>query len=294
MIGDKVIENFPCMLASPQKFLDRIKFPAIAQEKADGMRANIINKNGKVYVYSRNGKLMEFHGLFDIAHELTDIVLDGELLVRYGQQTLDRKTGNGILHKAVVGTITEEESNRVYMKCWDAIPYSHWIRGESDIPYNRRFEVLEKNQVNTISTWPIKDIDELTELYHQVIVDGMEGLVVKNSNHPWEDKRSKNCIKMKEVKEIDLKIVGYEEGEGRLIGMLGKFICQNKEGTIEVGVGTGFTDGGRKDFWEDRKNLIGKICSIKYNSIITRKDKDIKSLFLPVFVEIRDDKDTPD
>jgi len=302
MIGDKVIEDFPVMLASPQKFLDRIKFPAIVQEKMDGMRCNIIKRKGHVYVYSRNGKLMDMHGRFkSFLHQtVDDVVLDGELLV-YGAKSelLDRKTGNGILHKAVVGTISSEETRQVMASVWDAIPYEHWIRGECDIPYDKRFVALVDmvqgwSQGHPVSIKVVNNIEEAEKYYHYILSVGGEGIILKNIKHPWEDKRSRNCVKMKPVSEIDLKIVDVIEGEGKYTGMFGKFICENKDRTISVGVGTGYSDQQREDFWKIRKELIGKICAVKYNTMITRKDKDIKSLFLPVFVEIRYDKDTSD
>jgi len=302
LIGDKIIEDFPCMLASPQRFLDRITFPAIAQEKIDGMRCNIIKRNGKVYVYSRNGKLMEMHGRFDslISRTKDDVVVDGELLV-YGpdSELLDRKTGNGILHKAVVGTITKEETDSIMARVWDVVPYDHWLHRLSPIPYNERLEDL----ISVIQGWPVghivqtrnvSNIEEAEGFYKYILSVGGEGIIVKNITHPWEDKRSKHCIKMKPVLEIDLRIVEIVEGEGKYTGMFGKFICENKDRTISVGVGTGYNDQQRKDFWDIREKLLGKICAVKYNSIITRKDKDIKSLFLPVFVEIRYDKDVSD
>ena len=52
-------DKFPVMLASPNKLIDRIIFPAFAQNKMDGMRALIVVKGDDVTVYSRNGKVME-------------------------------------------------------------------------------------------------------------------------------------------------------------------------------------------------------------------------------------------
>ncbi len=60
---------------------------------------------------------------------------------------------------------------------------------------------------------------------------------------------------------------------------------------LEVGVGTGYNDQQRKDY---DKSYVGKICSVQYNEIITSRDRDTKSLFLPVFVEFRDDKEEAD
>ena len=37
--------------------------------------------------------------------------------------------------------------------------------------------------------------------------------------------------------------------------------------------------------------LIDKIVEVKYNEVISKKTSDVKSLFLPVFVDVRFDKD---
>jgi hypothetical protein len=50
-------------------------------------------------------------------------------------------------------------------------------------------------------------------------------------------------------------------------------------------------DEHRKNLWKE--NLIDKIVAVKYNARIKNKAGE-ESLFLPIFVEIRDDKDVAD
>jgi len=289
-------DKFPCMLASPNKFMHRIHFPAIAQIKIDGMRANIIRDGEKTEVFSRNGKLMEVFDRFDKSIP-PDTVLDGEFVVYKDGKLLDRKTGNGILHKAVVGTISKEEANMIKMIVFDLISYSHFKDGMYNKPYIQRWKNTQiqakanPKLYELVKSFDVSNISDVTKLYKRVIMDGEEGLVVKNADSPWENKRSKNMIKMKEVLEIDLKITEWVEGDGKYRGMLGKFMCTNKDKTILVGVGTGYSDRQRLEY---DKSYVGKICSVQYNEIITSREKDTKSLFLPVFVEMRVDKDTPD
>jgi len=288
-------DKFPVMLASPNKFIDRIKFPAYVQTKMDGMRANIVCKDNNTIVYSRNGKPMEMFQRFQ--HTIpNDHVVDGEfILFDNNGQLLDRKTGNGILHKAVVGTISEEEVSMIKMVVWDIIPVKEWSKGRYDLPYDHRLKRL-KVGLNTdyfilIDTHTVKNMEEVEKIYAKKIKEGQEGLIIKNIDSPWEGKRSKHMIKMKEVLEIDLKIIDWIEGEGKYVGMLGKFICENKDHTISVGVGTGYSDEQRKNYTRDD---VGKICSVKYNAVISSRTRDTKSLFLPVFVEFRPDKDEPE
>ena len=73
--------------------------------------------------------------------------------------------------------------------------------------------------------------------------------------------------------------------------MLGNLICESADGAVKVSVGSGLTDLQRKEFANE--NLVDRIVAIKYNSRIKNKLGD-ESLFLPIFVEIRDDKNVAD
>jgi hypothetical protein len=42
------------------------------------------------------------------------------------------------------------------------------------------------------------------------------------------------------------------------------------------------------------EDIVGKIITVKYNEVIQDKNKDKKSLFLPIFEEIRLDKTVAD
>jgi DNA ligase-1 len=108
-------------------------------------------------------------------------------------------------------------------------------------------------------------------------------------NGNWEDKRSKTQIKYKGELECDLKIVGIQEGQGKYAGMLGAILCESSDGLIKVSVGSGFTDDQRKR----RDVIVGKVAAVKYNARIVNRDGE-HSLFLPVLIEIRDDKTEAD
>ena len=91
--------------------------------------------------------------------------------------------------------------------------------------------------------------------------------------------------------ECDLKIVAIEEGTGKYAGLLGAIVCESADGVVKVNVGSGFNDAHRKTLKE--KDLLGKIVAVKYNARIKNKQGD-ESLFLPIFIEVRDDKDVAD
>jgi ATP-dependent DNA ligase len=127
-------------------------------------------------------------------------------------------------------------------------------------------------------------------MFQEYLSLGYEGIILKDGSGVWEDKRAKHQIKFKGELECDLKIVGIQEGTGKYAGMLGAILCESSDGVIKVSVGSGFTDEHRKNLGEE---IVDKIAAIKYNMRIKNKLGE-ESLFLPIVLEIRDDKDVAD
>ena len=132
-------------------------------------------------------------------------------------------------------------------------------------------------------------IEDANDLFNELLLRGEEGIILKGKEGIWENKRSKTQIKFKGEQECDLRIVGIEEGTGKYKGKLGAIKCESGDGVIKVSVGSGFTDADR----EQGEELIGKIAAIKYNMRIKNKAGE-ESLFLPIVLEIRFDKDVAD
>jgi len=302
-----LVSEYPVMLCSPfeQKLVDKINFPAYAQMKMDGMRFNAIVRDGKCEFRSRNGKEILLLGnleqeFISLAGSI-DCVFDGELLVMLpgDYQFADRQTGNGILNKANKGTISVEEAAMVHASVWDLIPYAYFADGKCPTPYSKRFSTLEaivskqksKNKkIWTVTSTIVETLEQAQEIFQDYLAKGYEGIILKDGNGVWEDKRAKHQIKFKGELECDLKIVAIEEGTGKYAGMLGSLICESSDGIVKVSVGSGLTDAQRKSYGQE---IVDKIVAIKYNSRIKNKLGE-ESLFLPIFVEIRDDKDIAD
>ena len=289
------------MLVSPNKEIGRIQFPCFAQTKMDGMRGVIVKRDGRVVVFSRNGNTMtkldkHFEAMLS---SVDNIVIDGELtVVDSDGKLLDRKTGNGILNKTVVETVSDEEVSRVVFTAWDLIDVCDFDKGidrRTGVERLARLRAIPANPLfEVVQTFEIANLEEAQELFKEQLAKGEEGIILKNNDHPWEDKRSKQCVKMKEVIEMDLKITGFAEGTGKASGMTGAIQVENKDGSIKTNVGTGLDDATRKDIWARQEELIGTIITVKCNGVISRKGADSKSLFLPVFVELRLDKTESD
>ena len=305
-VWPELIHDYPCMLcsASDEKLISKFEFPAIVQLKMDGMRFNAIVKNGKVEYRSRNGK--EIHGIqhldqdFIVLSGSKNCVFDGELVVNDKGIILDRQTGNGILNKAVKGTISDLESHKIRATVWDVIDYEDFTVGYSGVPYRERFEriasSLRSDAVHLVEHQMVESITEAREVFDSYLAQGEEGIILKNGNAVWENKRVKHQLKFKGELECDLQIVDVQEGTGKYVGMLGAIVCQSGSDdgkTVTVSVGSGFSDDHRINLWNIRNELLGKIVALKYNSRIKNKQGG-DSLFLPIFLDIREDKTDAD
>jgi ATP-dependent DNA ligase len=302
-----LVMDYPCMLCSQfeQKLVDKIAFPAYVQMKMDGMRFNAIVRNGGVEFRSRNGKelnlLGELETEFLALANGVDCVFDGELMVMLNgdHQFADRQTGNGILNKANKGTISPKEAKMVHASLWDVIPYDDFVKGICNVPYETRWSSVEhlvasqpaeNKRIWTVFHAEVHNMELANNIFQQLLADGYEGIILKSKQGKWEDKRTKSQIKFKGELECDLKCVGVQAGTGKYEGMMGALLLESEDGIIKVSCGSGFNDEHRTTIGDE---VIGKIIAVKYNARIVNKQGE-HSLFLPIFLEVREDKDTAD
>lgn len=315
-IWPDLIPTYPCMLASgyDDKLVSKIKWPANVQLKLDGMRFNAIvdGKKQTVEFRSRNGKLLNLLGFLETEFLAIagndDVVFDGELNVmdEDTMQFMPRQIGNGILSKAQKGTLTSGDAALIHATVWDWIPYGDFKRGVCTIPYKTRLSSLfstmdscklkDKNEyrvgkVHKVWNENVNTLAEAQERFEQLLGEGQEGIILKDMLAHWEDKRAKHQIKFKGELECDLMCVDWVEGTGKNAGRLGALVLESSDGKIKVNVGTGFTDSDRDRI---NKKVIGKVIAIKYNGRIVDQKSGVSSLFLPVFIEIREDKTKAD
>ena len=121
------------------------------------------------------------------------------------------------------------------------------------------------------------------------IINGYEGIMIKDPESFYECKRSTTWLKSKPFIEISLEVKDYEEGTGRNKGKLGAIIAEGIDGdkNFKTNVGSGFTDLQRKEFWEDKDKLIGQIIEIRADSISKSQDGENWSLRFPRFKSFR-------
>lgn len=314
--GKGFVKEIPCMLAQPmnQKTLSKIQFPAISQLKCDGMRCIIIKDDNGINAFSRNGSPLEITPILDIIKEFNhpelsgSFIVDAEIIGIENGQVMSRQISNGLCNKLIRNTISSDELAKLGIQVWD------FIQSEEDkTPYYLRLEranlfvrYLNTNSIQSVESRVVNSIEEAQAHFNEKIEQGLEGIILKNTDNIWENKRSNDLVKFKEELTIDLKVVDVIPGTGEFEGGLGALVCETECGKLKVNIGTGFSledrglqndlSGGKKkvvvieDFEKVKSRYLGEIVEVMYNAIIEDKNSSTKSLFLPRLLKVRKDK----
>ena len=306
-----LIPTFPymrCSLPKGAKINEwRWKDGVFSQEKADGMFVNINHyKGGDVTITSRQGKEFPLDDFKPIVQGIQRYFSEGyqyhgELIVsRVTDEnvvTLPREVGNGMLNSISQGGKLEPELV-IFVYLWDSIPLSSVVtKGKHKEPYWKRFKRIDDStcntwEVRTIPTRKVTSFEQAMTHYRYLISQGYEGTIIKNPDGFWKDGTSKDQVKMKMEVDVDLKVVDFEKGKGKNASTFGSIICESSDGELVVSV-SGFSDSLRHDIWNNRSSYIDRIITVRANSVMKNSGK-AHSLFLPRFVEFREDKVTAD
>ena len=269
--------------------------------KIDGGRIIAIKENGSVSFYTRAGQ--KYEGLVDLEKEFSEmfpdnIVLDGEITILNNKGIPSKEA----YKRAMKITRADGEKHGLKMLVFDAMSVSDWKTQQSSLTYIQRRQMLDCMTAfyNTDTTYfellPIlyigSDTSKVLEFLEEAIANKEEGVMINICDALYEFSRTWNLMKVKKMNTLDLQIVDFEEGSGRLSGTLGAIHVRYKNGNI-VKVGSGFSDELRKQIWNHDVMIVGKIVEIQYFEETTNADGGI-SLRFPVFKDFRPDKLTPD
>ena len=280
-----LIPTFEVALA--QKFdIKRIKDMdfVYVEPKLDGIRCFAIVENGEAQLFARSGKLISnFDSTIgsDLA-TLGDGCYDGELM---GEDFV------ALMRQAYRKDNPDIENT--YLALFDYLPLEEWKSGNVAMQTKDRYAQLQrrvskcrckKSYINVVERHTSSvDLDQIMTLHHTFVQAGYEGAMVKTIDAPYRFGRSYDVMKVKEFHDVDLPIIGLEEGTGRHKGRLGA-VKISFNGVI-VNVGSGFSDEQREQVWNDQDSFIGRIIEVRYQEVTPDG-----SLRFPTFVCFRNDR----
>ncbi|PWN07744.1 ATP-dependent DNA ligase [Rhodohalobacter mucosus] len=325
--GFKMFHPLSFMLASPieNRAVEDVS-GYVAEEKFDGMRAQVHADGGKVEIYSRDlnqitGSFPEVVRFFASA-QLSSTVLDGEICVFMDDrimpfQMLQKRMGIKKPDKKI------QSQYPVLFIAFDLLAHDGQTVFEQTLEERR--DLLEKLSdqygIPVTTRFELNDEDDVEELFNRAVSHGNEGLMLKKRFSRYEyGQRGKTWLKVKEPGgSFDTVIMYAHAGSGRRGGLYSDFTLgisvkedeRYEEEYIPIGKAYGgYTDQELKRLNTELKKLAverygptlglkpGIVVEIEFDDIqINKRTKAGYTLRLPRFRAIRwdlapDDSDT--
>jgi DNA ligase 1 len=302
-VGAPILAALCQRLGNADEMIKKMRKVAV-EPKYDGVRVQIhaqqIGKPGfRVHSYSRNleNTTDMFPELMQLGNQLhaDSVILDSEAV------GLDPATGKLIPFQE---TVTRKRKHGIDVQ-QSSVPLRFFVfdimykdgKQLLDTPLNTRRKILEqtvgKGQILSVSPQIITDDPDMLRSYHNdQIAKGLEGVVVKQYESPYEPgRRGYLWVKYKEegrigklTDTIDAVVMGYYYGEGKRAGFgIGAFLVgvrRNDQIVSMTKIGTGVSD----ELW---RQLFTKLDELKSSKRPARYGEVPKILEPDVWIEPR-------
>ncbi len=288
----------PMLAEKYRDYAEKIAWPCFVQKKFNGHRCIAIIKNGKATLWTR--KRGQITSVPHIVAELEanfadqDLVLDGELFhTDINQNSPDYKgpvNPDALTFQELGSIVRSQEPKGRYLMVqyhvYDLINDKKFVDRNDEL-------VSLMSQVNfdiivPAQTGMVADSDTVVQMMAAVRSEGYEGLMLRNAeglylSHPT--RRSKDLLKVKKfVVDHEVEIIGIEEGNGRLTGHVGSFVCKMKSGVeFKAKLSGNNVTAFLKQCFEDHSLWQGKLLTVEYAELT-----DDGKPFQPVATAIRE------
>ena len=241
------------------------------QPKLDGVRCVIqyekhINKSeNRVVAYSRTGKEWKNidHILFNLEPWFIlnpNVILDGELYNHDLKDDFEKIIS--LVRKQKPDDIDMLESaDMVQFHCYDIIDETMTFAMRNEFIKNNLSESYCIKHVDTLTVF---DKDEAQSIHRSNLKKGYEGSILR-TNDKYQCKRSHSLRKFKDFHDAEAYIVGYEAGQGKREGTLGKFLMQDEDGNkFGCPPGKGHSYKDMKDMLDNIHEYMGQTATFTY------------------------------
>ncbi|MBA3954118.1 ATP-dependent DNA ligase [Candidatus Dependentiae bacterium] len=264
---------------SPTALIEKIG-PCVAQPKLDGFRLQIHlnnrdleNKQQHIWFFSRN--LLDMSPMFpDLTKALEtcavqSLIVEGEAIV-YDEENQTYVAFQETVKRKRKHAIEEAVQNLpLHLFLFDILYYNGEIllskpHSERRALLGQLFSTCSSPVIHVIEEKHVTTAAELDSYFKQTVSAGLEGLVAKRPNAPYQaGKRNFNWIKLKRHEQgyisdtIDAVILGYYTGRGKRahfgVGafLVGVYNAEHDRFETIAKIGTGLTD----QEWRDLKKL---------------------------------------
>lgn len=294
----------------PGEITTLLPSPMIAEDKYDGIRAQVHIADGEVRLYSR--ALEEFSHFFPELRRVPaglrgEWILDGEVAAWIDGRALSFATLQQRLGRNQVPLTLLLDAPVIFL-AFDVLR----AEGEDliDLPLSERKRVLDRlPEGGVIRRAPYREIDEagLQPFYEEAVGRGNEGAIFKDPTSVYRPgTRGRAWIKLKRpLGTLDVVVTGAEYGQGKRAGMLSDlvFAVRGEEGLLDVGRAySGLTDLQISDLTERLRastlRTMGSYRTVEPRVVLEVAFNDVRpsgrhpagfALRFPRIVRLRDD-----
>lgn len=235
----------------------KVAYPCLVSPKVDGLRC--IYQDGQLL--SRKGKPIQ--GLTWLAKRLATCIptnlkrLDGEIVApgaNFDEISGKLRSFNETpdAHYYLFDMVLENQGLPLYKR---QTLLTSWTASITPAEGHLGFSALPNTTCHTE--------DQVLEKFDEALREGFEGVMVKGDCSPYYDGRTYYWQKVKKSDSIDLRVVGWEPGEGKYQDMVGALKCELPNGQISY-VGSGLKDDQRAKWAEDPTLILGKYVEVEF------------------------------
>ncbi|GAB5589490.1 hypothetical protein Unana1_04390 [Umbelopsis nana] len=214
------------------------------------------------------------------------VVFDGEICVYTENDHLE----TFVTALKQIKTLDSQMENPVY-QIFDLIPTEGFATGYDETVFSQRYENLhhllkgaDQSVVRVVPQTLLVNKEDLLDMEKTAAEKGWEGIMLRK-NAPYEGKRSRNLLKMKQYEDSEYIVKGIETGDMRMpdTGMVERVMTSvivEHKGT-NVGVGSGFSNQQRRRYAQAPNLIIGKEICVQYFQESECEKSNSKSLRFP-------------
>jgi DNA ligase-1 len=263
---DSIIEGgiFPMLAHRFDEHGHKLIYPCYVQPKLDGHRCiAVLDVDGKCTLWTRTRKPIT--SMSHIVQDLENLgmhstIFDGEL---YNHEYRDRFEE---LTSFIRDTEYKPGAEEVQYHIYD-LP-SAWHFKDRWSFLNEYLRARAISPVRLVPTVLVNDEDELMLEFDNFLKTGYEGAIARNVKGEYVNKRSYDLLKIKEFADGEFKVVGVEEGRGKLVGHA-IFVCQMTNGNTFRAKLKGKQEE-LKQYFDNPGLAIGRDLTVKYQGFTNK------------------------
>ncbi len=240
----------------------KIKFPCAVQPKLNGGRAFSLRTSGDDRIMSR--KLKHFSSLTHVKTACDEL---------FGW----RYNPDGEIYSHGVALQTQMSRLKKYQE-GETEKLEYWVYdlAITGMPFSERHELLQQlipddhPTVKRVPTFIVNSFEEIEEHHKQFVLDGYEGLMVRELDSEYEFNARPTCLmKYKKFKNDEFKIVGfkaevYHDVATDKFWKMVVWICETHDGRFTFSVRPTGSFQGRHIMYLKAADQIGKDLTVKF------------------------------